>query len=420
MPYRKSTSFKIPVKDFKRIETPLDRKGYRNYLCIADVLEVPDMREWNTSNVRDAKGRGKVPDAIREGLLENELFVYMNRGIVIMAERIDYDNKSNNLTLWFSDPKMHGIIDGGHTRLIISEETSNLQHKRRDYNNDTERQVRIEILVGFDLGQTTDIAGARNTSNQVKEQSLLELEDKFEDIKKALSKEHYRDDIAYKEYQLYLDVDRAKPIDIRDIIAILYMFDYGTFSGPKHPISAYSAKSICLAHFKQHCDKKNSIYKKLYPILPDILRLRDEIYLNLPKLYSEAARMFREKEKGDFGKLTGVSYYEGKEIVELPFSRTKSAYRIPNAFIYPILGAFRAFLHDKKGKCEWLDGCNPFDHLNDITGLRMVNALTTQVLSDKNPNKTGKSPSLWINCYNEVSLVRKDIEIASWKKRSGR
>jgi len=414
------SSFKIPVKDFKRIETPLDYRGYRNYICVVDVLDLPDMKDWNSSNVRDAKSRGKVPNEIREGLLENDLFGFMNRGIVLLADSISFDNKNNNLLVYFKEPYMHGVGDGGHTRLIISEEKQALLKKKAQENDFLNRFIKLEILVGFDLSEIRDIVGARNTSNQVKDQSLLELERRFDTLKEFLKNESYFNDIAFKEYELYENSTISKPIDIREIISLMYMFDIESFSSHKHPVASYSTKASCLKHFDEKTKKENSFYDKIYPLLSEILLLRDNIYINLPNLYHEVAKKYREDvTRGNFGSLAGVNKYDDPN-VELPFSKQKSNYRIPNAFIYPLLAAFRVFIEEKNGSYKWVRGCKPQELLKSEMGLNMVNALTDVVLDHKNPNKTGKYIPLWTNCYKEAELMLKDIKIASLEKKQKR
>ena len=84
--------------------------------------------------------------------------------------------------------------------------------------------VRLEILEGFRSEDISDLVEARNTSNQVRDQSLLNLTGEFEKLKKALSKAPYADLIAYKEYEV-LPNGEPKPIDVRDIIAILTAFE---------------------------------------------------------------------------------------------------------------------------------------------------------------------------------------------------
>ena len=65
-----------------------------------------------------------------------------------------------------------------------------------------------------------------NKSNQVKDESLMNLQGKFDKLKRALSSQPYANLIAYKEYEV-LDNGTPKPIDVREVIAILTCFDRG-------------------------------------------------------------------------------------------------------------------------------------------------------------------------------------------------
>src|SRR6266496_933963 len=87
----KAVTLQFPVHSFRRIETPFERDpGYKNYLAIVDIFDVPDLKDWRDINVRDAKTRGRVPEAIRESLTSRpDEFVFLNRGLVIAAERVE-------------------------------------------------------------------------------------------------------------------------------------------------------------------------------------------------------------------------------------------------------------------------------------------------------------------------------------------
>lgn len=410
----------FPVQDFKRLETPLDHLGYRDFLCVVDVLDLPDLSEMGRSNLRDPKDKGRVPEQIRQSLLEEDLFVYLNRGLVIVAADVKFDNKSKIVKITFTQPDVHGLIDGGHTHLIISKEKEALRSKEEEGGVPVLRHVKVEILKGFDLEQTKDIAGARNTSNQVRDESLLNLEGRFEPLQGALNGQPYAGDIAYKEYETYSD-DSAKPIDVRDIISILYMFDIDTFTSAKHPINGYRSKVACLKEFKTKTDGRGpTVYEKIYPILPDILRLHDEIHLALPELYNRARKQFGEDVTGGkFGRLTGVTHRE-KSPVQLPFTRAKTKYRIPAGFVYPILGAFRALLEERDGSYCWVNGCDPSQLLDSDMGLQMADGVGGTARRDANPSKTGKDASLWQSCYQAAVIARQNVEIAELKARHHR
>ena len=100
-----------------------------------------------------------------------------------------------------------------------------------------------------------------------------------------------------------------------------------------------------MQHFSDH---KNN-YEKIYPLAPDILDLYDHVQLMLPDLYNRVRGKSGEVAGGKFGKLTGVTTYDGKRKSQLLFIGQESKYSVPAGFVYPVLAAFRALLQDKSG-----------------------------------------------------------------------
>ena len=117
-----------------------------------------------------------------------------------------------------TDPVRHGVVDGGHTYKIILEE--------RDQLTDTQ-YVQVEILTGIEE-DFDDIAGARNTSMQVKDKSLAELAGNLVVIKELVAGLPFEDDIAYRE-------NDEKEIDVLEVIALLSMFHID-LNGESSPI----------------------------------------------------------------------------------------------------------------------------------------------------------------------------------------
>lgn len=386
------TSFTFPVCSFRNIETPFKKSGYQNYVAVVDIHELPDFSAWRKINVRDPKLTGSVPERIRKSVQTNlELFVFMNRGIVVAADSVSFDNRSSKLTLTLKDPDLHGLLDGGHTYNIVCEEREGL---------DEPQYVKLEILEGFNQDELPDLVDARNTSNQVRDQSLMELQGEFAKLKRAISACSYAELIAYKEHEL-LEDGSAKPIDVRDMIAILTCFDRQNFTERVHPINAYRSKAACLQHFKEH--KKD--FEKIYPLAPDILELYDEIQIQLPELYNRARSKNGEVAGGKFGKLTGVTTYKGKRRGHLLFTGRDTRYGVPAGFVYPVLGAFRALLEEKDGRYIWGKGLKPLRLLHGTLGETLADTIGNFALDARNPSKTGKSPLVWQACYQAAQVI---------------
>ena len=396
----KSTTFPIPVFSLRRIETPYERaQGYKNYLAVIDARHLPDLSDWRDINVRDAKLRGRVPTAIRKGFAENaEEFFFMNRGLVLAAQKVDYREtpSGKRMDLVMRDPSIHGLLDGGHTYRVVTDAVTELAE------DDPPRYVRVEIVTGFDRETISDVVEARNTSNQVRDESLANLREEFEPLKDVLREEPYFDQIAWSEYE-ELETGKPKPIDVRDIISFLITFDTKNFSSTAQPLIAYKDKRACLRHFQTHAKELG----RLYPMLPTILRLWDEIHSRWGAWYGEG----REEDagvRGRFGKLTAV--VQSQE--PLYFKGGTAKYRMPEAYKYPILSALRAAL--KPGRGAWL--MNPLDLL-DQTGPQLTTVVGNAIRATNNPNKVGKDVGTWSSCYLVVESVLQSSVTSAAEKR---
>ena len=389
---KKPFRFTIPVVSFRHIDTPFEKGGYRNYVAVIEIHNLPNLSGWRKINVRDPKLSSPVAKAIRDSVGQNvELFVFLNRGIVLAVDDAAFNNKTSELTVTLRDPDLHGLLDGGHTYNILLEERDTLE----------ERQfVKLELLEGFKQDEIPTLVDARNTSNQVRDQNLMNLRDEFEKLKKALSGQPYAGLIAYKEYEV-LDDGNPKPIDVREVIAILTCFDRANFNERTHPINAYRSKAACLKHFGEY----RRDYEKIYPLAPDILELYDKIQFLLPELYNNVRGKNGEVAGGKFGKLTGVTTYDGKRKAKLYFIDQESKYGVPAGFVYPVLGAFRALLAEKGGKYVWGKGIDPLQLLQRQLGEMLADTIGNFALDARNPSKTGKSPLVWQACYQAAQVT---------------
>jgi hypothetical protein len=397
-----ASTLSIPVFSFRRIETPYERSlGFKNYVAVIDVRNLPDLAEWREINVRDAKLRGRVPNAIRASFAEQpDQFLFMNRGLVIAAERIEYKEGDGGkiIDVIMREPKVHGLLDGGHTYTVTRDSLTGLPE------NDAPRYVRVEFITGVDRDTISDVVEARNTSNQVKDESLANLREEFEPIKEVLQEQPYYDLIAWSEYE-ELATGKPKPIDIRDIISFLITFDTHAYSSTTQPMIAYKDKRACLRHFQEHGKK----LQKFLPLLPDFLRLWDSIHMHWPTWYGEG----REEEagfRGRFGKLTAVQLLPE----QLYFLGTKAKYRMPEAYKYPILSALRAAVKANGKSARWVS--DPYELLN-VTGQQLASVVGNTVRATQNANKVGKDVSTWSSCYLVVeAAMQSTMKLAADKR----
>lgn len=387
-----TTKITVPVKSFRRVENPLEKEGKKMYLAVIQAKDLPkELENWRNINPRDPKTSSGVAKKIAESLNDApENFLFRNRGITLLSERADYDNEKNTMSIEFSNPTIHGLLDGGHTYAVIMEAFESLTDGEKQASNLNNAYVKVEILEGFrEKEETTEIVGARNTSTQVKDQSIANLLDHFGSIKDILANEPYANRIAYKETE-FADDGSKKDIDIKEILSYLVCFDCEGFDGSSHPIIAYSGKSAVLSYADSEDNRKR--LQKYLPLLPQILQLHDEIYDKMPEAYNAHG--------GKFGRLMGINMKNSKSI-ELPFINSKTQYVIPSSFIYPVLASFRNLVDVSDNKCSWKK--DPIKFFNEAKS-ELIQRLGDQALELRNPNKLGKDKATWRACYDYVAL----------------
>lgn len=398
-------SVSFPVVSFRKIAMPTEDTFGRMYVSVLKVSSIPkEFREWRGINPRDPKTNSGVSKKIAKTLEEKpDAFLYRNRGMTVIAESLSFDNQTNLLTVDFSIKDQHGLLDGGHTYEVISEFLEEMDDLAR---SECVAMVRLEILEGVNPDDISMIVESRNTSTQVKDQSIEELRGTFESIKKVLSGENYKDRIAYKEHELD-EQGSSKDIDIKDVLSYLVCFDSEHFTDKKHPIIAYSGKAAVLNHFtggnntQEEKNKQVKRMEKYVQLLPDILKLHDVITGDLPEAYNSG---IDGEGGGKFGRLTGVTAIAGKKRMQndkLDFSGEESEYRIPSAFVYPILGAFRSIIRVENNKASWL--VDPFEYYNKLR-LDLAATIGLQAKTFGNPTKMGKDLQTWQACYSVVQI----------------
>lgn len=389
----KSGVLKFKVSSFRKIPNPYltskneGEKKPEMYELICDVLDVPDSIPMGT-NPREQKLNTSVAKKIQASLTNHvDLnFYLLNRGLLLSAESILYDNVANECTITFSDPEVHGNVDGGHTYKIILQNRYLLERG--------EQYIKIEVLTGVE-DFFEDLAEARNKSVQVQDKSMEELREHFDLIKNALENEPFFDDISYKE-------NDAKRIDVLDILALMNMFNIDRYpvnikSNKSYPINSYSGKATCLniyikSYKEFESDQTQNPYYKMSKILPTICKLYDEIERRIGDFYNKSVTG-----GGKYGLVAGVATHKCGPDFKTKFYQESKQYLSPNGFIYPIIGAFRALVYEKDGMYEWKK--DPFETLEEC-GIDLASS-TVEVSRRKgnNPNATGKDPMLWSNLF---------------------
>lgn len=405
------TRLVFPVKSFKKFENPYNSKeNPAKYQFFVDTKDIPrELDLWLDVNPREQKLNTYVSRAIRNSLLsEDKIFHLLNRGILISAEEITYNNKTNNVELVLSDSGNHGIIDGGHTFKIIIKEQEKDTIK-------SEKYVSLEVIT--QVSHIESLAEARNTSVAVDDKSIEELKGSFDSIKEIIQdqiigKDRYYDRIAFKQNEYWGDTEKTNVIDVREIIAIMNMFNPYLYnpSVASHPIQSYTGKEVSLKKFlklspegdKNKDDNakfRNMVVNNMRTIIQDIFVLWDTIEREFPQVSKDLNRRYGSKKYAN---------YDNDKIKKLSlFSNEKLNYTIPKGIIYPCLGAFRALIkkNNKTGECSW--ALNPFE----VWAAKKENIVTmildnSKTVAGDSPDQIGKSSLIWDSLYKEIFIFR--------------
>lgn len=370
-------NFKFKVNSFRNLHESED--GRRICVFTAPIANIPaEWEEWRDVNVRDTNTKGDVYNAIIDTLKNDPgEMIFRNLGITLLAPKIEFDNKTNSVVIELMDRTKHGIANGGHTFSAIREVLRT---------GHVDAEVKVECIIGkLDPDELVDIVDGRNRSRAAQAISLENLSKSYEPIKKALSDPQYRDRIAYSEFEVDQNKKR-KDISIREILSYIYCLD-PSFDKNSHPRQAYSAKGVVVDFYSR--DEHKDTIAKSCAILPDILKLRDKIYADLPQAYNETG--------GKFGGLEtmGVSKTDKQP---LKFSKDLTEWEYPDGFIYPILAGFRKYVVNKK---EWSWKEDPFK-IWEEKRIDAASAIKDAISFSQNANKMGKAPATWRMCYDAI------------------
>ena len=387
------------AKSFRKMEDPTDSSsGHTKYVCYVKASSIPqEMNNWFATNPREQKMTTNVAKKITESLKDNSNFHELNRGVVLSALDVKYDNSTSELFVTFEDSDIHGNIDGGHTLRAILE--GNIKHETNE-----NRYVFFEIFTG--IASPVELAAARNTSVQVDLKSIAELENSFSELKKAFEGLPFEGRIQYKMNEHYSE--DLNPIDVRELIAITAMFSqtmypYKSSTGSLNetqPIQCYSGKETTLRKFlnmdsqdkEQQKINRDNMVKNMKPIIKDIFTLWETVEREFATTANSTNRRYGTRK---------YSKFHGGDIVsKTMFEQQGLAYAVPKGLMYPLIGAFRALvIVDNDGSYSWKK--SPIDVWNAI-GSKLVSIILDE--KAENPDSLAKNANLWSNLFKEIYI----------------
>lgn len=383
------TKFNFAASSVRTVKSP-SSPDITTYFVWVNFQDLPD--DFPTDvNPRKPKLTTSVGKQLVRAVQDsNPYFDINNRGIVITAASFNYETSTRHVTLNLDDnTKRYGLLDGGHTYRAILDNRDKMAHGLKKY-------VRLEVIVGADL-DVVGLADARNTSAEVSDIALYELDNKFDMVKQAIVNEPYADEIAYKD-------NDDKDIPVVELLKLMFAFNIKKFPNDMNvPTQAYSGKSMVFKDYKEEFGKKPAVYAELANELPKLVQLYEEIETTIPEFYKKYKSS--NGTRFAFGKVRGIN---GAGDFKTDFTKGKMSYQIPAGYLLPIFGAFRAllkFTDDTHKKLEW--SFDPLEVWNSVGTALVQNTFD----SNNNPQLAGKDANLWRSNYRIVDGARKDLLI---------
>lgn len=388
---------KFKVEALRTLASPY-RRGDKDestfetiYYLLVDMKELPANIPLDV-NPREPKMTTNVARSLLSAVVEPETDFYINnRGIVIAAKALTFNTADSEVTIDLgnqddeNDRFLYGILDGGHTYTAIIKKRGEIPENIRKF-------VRIEVITN--VQNITRLSDARNTSVQVSDMALFNLDDNFNSIKTAIADQVYADLIAYKD-------NENKPIHVSELLRLMYAFDIDKYPDDNAaPVQSYSGKAQVFKRYKQTFE--TPFYKSLTRHLPMLVKLYDVIERELPEKYKEYKKA-QGVANPRFGSVRGIESLDNPTKTEFLAIPTK--YSVSSGYIYPIFGAFRSLLKydESEGSVSWL--FDPIDIWNEVGTSIVQNTFETYT----NPQLAGKDKQLWLSNYRivETQSLRK-------------
>lgn len=392
-----NTKFTFKVHSLRTLSSPYARKNDKEestletlHYLLVNMKDIPTDIPLDV-NPREPKMTTNVAKNLINAVTEPETDFYINnRGIVLSAKSLSFDTSASEVTIDLGnqdsdvDKFQYGILDGGHTYTAIIQ-------KRDSIPESIEKYVRVEVITS--VQNITRLSDARNTSVQVSDIALFNLDDKFEFIQQVIANECYSDEIAYKD-------NEDKPISVSELLRLMYAFDIDKYPDDNSaPVQSYSGKAQVFKRYKSAYN--TPFYKALTEQLPLLIELFDTIEQELPTMYNAYKKALGINPR--FGSVRGIESLDPKK--ETTFVKKCISYNISSGYIYPIFGAFRTLLQydETTQKVSWL--FDPIKIWEEIGASLAQNTFE----SYGNPQLAGKDKQLWLSNYRivETQSLRK-------------
>jgi len=326
-----------------------------------------------------------------------------NRGITYLCEKFEFDNSKRRLLVSIpvldaatntngsdvgEDDLRFGIADGGHTYEVIRQ-TVDRMNELKELEDWTEPFVRVHFLAGESVasGEIDQIVEALNTSSQVQQYTLDEYQNKFDELKKALSDSGFDINlVAFRE-------NEEKEWDIREIVQRMACFlkDRWKFT---QPTSMYRSKGKALDLFTN--DTTRPEFEKLYGVIREVITLPEFVQSQFSRGSATQGKRF--------GGLRAVKTL--KKSQTRPGANYVTDHLMDLGASLPIAAAFRELLELSGDRYVWK--VRP-EVVFSKCGEELYKVLASKSRTAKSVNSLGSDTELWTQAVNIVLRTKDEM-----------
>lgn len=286
-----SESLSVDFSSAEYIGAESLKAGYKIHHIYVQCKEVKSVGLPLEANPREPDSTRQVKAMRRTLDEEPDEFVKKNNGVVVICSSIedgqaDASNSSSG-GIQFEFNQGEGVCNGGHTYFAI--QTSG--------DISTDAKLHLETIVVPDITEEerkdviTEIAKARNNSNQLERRSEADFLGYYEHFKDVLSKPEL---VRWHENDSDAN-DEAKPIDAVHFLRLLKSLDISAYNHPIYNPDANTHKSLATSRTRFHNDwieqvenaeddpERTRPLTYLLPIADDVMYIRDMLSYSFPK-----------------------------------------------------------------------------------------------------------------------------------------
>jgi hypothetical protein len=393
-----TNTFEISLRDVdhcKRLKDPQNNSIFHleAWLPFSEAAKL----DRGNANVRPASERKKPFRDMMETVEKDPTrFHIKNRGIIYRCEKFEFDNSTRSLRITNPLPEhdidelddlKYGIADGGHTFEVI-QQTIKRSAELEKLDGWKEPFVRVHFLAGDALaeGEIEQVVEALNTSSQVQQFTIDEYQNKFDDLKAALSKSGFDTSlIAFRE-------NEEKEWEVREIIQRLGCFLKDRWKSTQ-PTQMYRSKGKALELFT--ADASSAEFERLYDVIGDLVTLPEFIQAE----FSHAETKGRK-----FGALRAVKKL--KKSATRPGTNFPTDHEMDLAASLPIAAAFRDLLELKGDRYQWKAD---YKKVFKAASEELYKALVMKSRTAKSVNALGADTEYWTLASNIVLRTKEDV-----------